>query len=218
MKKQQSYQKTYILLAITLIYTVLVSFVDKKPIGPNGTSVGFSAINKVFLDLISYSSLWDKITDIMLLLAILTAGYFALMGVLQIVRDKKTFFEVDHVILALGVLYLILIVLYVLFDKIPFNYRPVLLPDEIELEASFPSTHTLMICTIMGSAIVAWSKIFMYEERVLRILKIAACAVIVIGVVGRVLAGVHWFTDIIAGLLFSATLISAYRDTLDKLG
>ena len=218
MKKQQSYLRTYILLAITLIYTVLVLFVDKKPIGPNGTSVGFAAVNKVFLDAISYSPLWDKVTDVMLLIAILTAGFFALMGLLQIVKEKKSFLEVDHVILVLGVLYLILIVLYVLFDKIPFNYRPVLLPDESELEASFPSTHTLMICTIMGSAVVAWGELFKYNEGILKILKIASCAVIVIGVAGRVLAGVHWFTDIIAGVLFSATLISAYRDTLDKMG
>ena len=203
---------------ISIIYTALVTFVDKQTIGPEGTSVGFSAINKVFLDLISYNPMWDKITDLMLMIAILTAVYFAATGFLQLVKEKRPLAEIDKDILIMGFLYVILVIMYVLFDKVPFNYRPVLLPDEVELEASFPSTHVLMICTIMGSAIAAWRERFYDDENLVTVLKVFACAVMFIGVVGRVLAGVHWFSDICAGLLFSATLISAYEATLDKLG
>ena len=137
---------------------------------------------------------------------------------MQVVKEKRRIMEVDKEILIMGFLYVILVIMYVVFDKIPFNYRPVLLPDEVELEASFPSTHVLMICTIMGSAIAAWRERFYDDENLVTVLKVFACAVMFIGVVGRVLAGVHWFSDICAGLLFSATLISAYEATLDKMG
>ena len=212
--KKRGYGKTILLFIISIIYTVLVTFVDKQTIGPEGTSVGFSAINKVFLDLISYNPMWDKITDLMLMIAILTAVYFAATGFLQLVKEKRPLAEIDKDILIMGFLYVILVIMYVL----PFNYRPVLLPDEVELEASFPSTHVLMICTIMGSAIAAWRERFYDDENLVTVLKVFACAVMFIGVVGRVLAGVHWFSDICAGLLFSATLISAYEATLDKMG
>ena len=218
MKRKSYYGKTILLLIISIVYTVLVSVVDKQAIGPEGTSVGFSAINKVVLDLISYNPMWDKVTDIMLMIAILTAAYFAVTGLMQIVKEKRRIMEVDKEILIMGFLYVILVIMYVVFDKIPFNYRPVLLPDETELEASFPSTHVLMICTIMGSAIAAWRERLYDDENLVAILRTCACVVMAIGVVGRVLAGVHWFSDICAGLLFSATLISAYKATLDKMG
>jgi len=218
MKKKNKSIRTLLLLVISIIYTVLVTFVDKQAIGPEGTSVGFSAINKVVLDLISYNPMWDKITDLMLMVAILTAVYFAATGFLQLVKEKRKISEVDKEIFVMGFLYVILVLMYILFDKVPFNYRPVLLPDEVELEASFPSTHVLMICTIMGSAVIAWKEKFYDDENLCAVLKGFACVVIVIGVVGRVLAGVHWFSDICAGLLFSATLISAYESMLDKMG
>ena len=218
MKRKSYYGKTILLLIISIVYTVLVSVVDKQAIGPEGTSVGFSAINKVVLDLISYNPMWDKVTDIMLMIAILTAAYFAVTGLMQIVKEKRHIMEVDKEILIMGFLYVILVIMYVVFDKIPFNYRPVLLPDETELEASFPSTHVLMICTIMGSAIEAWRERLYDDENLVAILRTCACVVMAIGVVGRVLAGVHWFSDICGGLLISATLISAYKATLDKMG
>ena len=131
--KKRGYGKTILLFIISIIYTVLVTFVDKQTIGPEGTSVGFSAINKVFLDLISYNPMWDKITDLMLMIAILTAVYFAATGFIQLVKEKRPLAEIDKDILIMGFLYVILVIMYVLFDKVPFNYRPVLLPDEVEL-------------------------------------------------------------------------------------
>ena len=95
------------------------------------------------------------------------------------------------------------------FDKIPINYRPILQPGETELETSFPSTHTLVICTVLGSGIVAAKRLFKNEMTV-RVLKIAFIAIMDIGVCARLFAGVHWLTDIVAGLLFSVTLVSLY--------
>jgi hypothetical protein len=117
--------------------------------------------------------------------------------------------KVDKVIIGLGILYVVVAVLYVAFDKIPINYRPILQPGETELETSFPSTHTLVICTVLGSGIVAAKRLFKNEMTV-RVLKIAFIAIMAIGVCARLFAGVHWLTDIVAGLLFSVTLVSLY--------
>ena len=93
MKRKSYYGKTILLLIISIVYTVLVSVVDKQAIGPEGTCVGFSAINKVVLDLISYNPMWDKVTDIMLMIAILTAAYFAVTGLMQLVKEKRRIME-----------------------------------------------------------------------------------------------------------------------------
>ncbi len=213
-KKNTSLLTTIILAVVTGIYTVLVCTVNKAPVGPEGTSVGFSSMNKAFADAIGFSSLWDKITDVMMIAAILAAVSFVVLGVMQLVK-KKSVLKVDKAILALAAVYIVVVVLYVFFDKVPINYRPIIMPDETAPEASFPSTHTLVICTILSTAIVAWDRVFSDKKMICNILKIAAIAVMVIGVAGRIIAGVHWITDIIAGLLFSATLTAAYVTALD---
>ena len=42
-------------------------------------------------------------------------------------------------------------------------------------------------------------------------------ALAIITVVGRLLSGVHWFTDIIAGALISATLLAGFFYALDLI-
>jgi undecaprenyl-diphosphatase len=204
---------------ITGIYTVLVCTVNKAPIGPEGTVVGFSAINGTFRDVISADGpnmFFDKVTDLIMVFAFLAAGSFVVLGVIQLIK-RKNLFKVDKAILALAVVYIVVIVLYVAFDKLAVNYRPFIMPDEVKPEASFPSTHTLLICTIFCTAMVAWNRVFEDKKTLRSILQIAATVFMVIGVAGRIIAGVHWITDIVAGLLFSATLTAAYVAALDNL-
>ncbi len=214
-KKKISLLTAIVLFVVTVIYTVLVFFVDKAPIGPEGTEVGFAVMNGTFRDAIGLNPLWDKITDVMMALSFAAALSFVVMGVVQLVR-KKSILKVDKEILALAVVYVLVVVMYVFFDKVPLNYRPFILEGESGPEASFPSTHTLVICTVLATAIVAWNRI-LENKKLANILCIAAIAVIVVGTAGRVVAGVHWLTDIIAGVLFSATITAAYVAVLDRL-
>ncbi len=203
---KKDYKRPIVMLAVTILFSVLTFVVDRKPIGYDGTSVGFSSINGLFAGSFGYNPVMDTLSDIAMYLSFLVVAAFALIGVMQLIK-KKSLSKVDKVIIGLGILYVVVAVLYVAFDKIPINYRPILQPGETELETSFPSTHTLVICTVLGSGIVAAKRLFKNEMTV-RVLKIAFIAIMAIGVCARLFAGVHWLTDIVAGLLFSVTLVS----------
>ena len=207
-KKKKIILQPVILLAVTVLFSILATVVDRQAIGPEDTVVGFASLNGSFHDVFGYNAVFDTISDIMMYLSFLVVLYFAVAGLQRLVK-KKSIEGVGKTILGLGILYVLVAILYVAFNHIPINYRPVIQPGETELETSFPSSHTLVICTVMGSAIIAWQRLFT-NKTAAKVSKICAIAVIVIGVVARLLAGVHWVTDIIAGILFSATLISFY--------
>ncbi len=205
---KRDFKRPLVMLVVTILFSVLTFVVDRKPIGYDGTSVGFSSINGLFAGSFGYNPVMDTLSDIAMYLSFLVVAAFAFIGVMQLIRGKSLS-KVDKTIIGLGILYVVVAVLYVAFDKIPINYRPILQPGETELETSFPSTHTLVICTVLGSGIVALKRLFKNEMTV-RVLKIAFIAIMVIGVCARLFAGVHWLTDIVAGLLFSVTLVSLY--------
>ena len=205
---KRDFKRPLVMLIVTILFSVLTFVVDRKPIGYDGTSVGFSSINGLFAGSFGYNPVMDTLSDIAMYLSFLVVAAFAFIGVMQLIRGKSLS-KVDKTIIGLGILYVVVAVLYVAFDKIPINYRPILQPGETELETSFPSTHTLVICTVLGSGIVAAKRLFKNEMTV-RVLKIAFIAIMAIGVCARLFAGVHWLTDIVAGLLFSVTLVSLY--------
>jgi undecaprenyl-diphosphatase len=222
-------KSAFIYLITTIIYTVLVFTVDKAPIGPNDSVVGFAKINGKVAARFGYNPLFDKITDVAMLIAILVAAGFAILGLMQLIREKS-FAKVDKKIYGLALVYIVVMVLYVFFDKVPLNYRPVIMPGETELEASFPSTHTLVVCAIMSTASLFWKKIFdgtgKYvkdtasgkssvfvsgdKEKLRKVFVGFANLVMIVAVLGRIVAGVHWITDIGGGLLISATIKEFY--------
>ena len=53
------------------------------------------------------------------------------------------------------------------------------------------------------------------EKKALRaVLNTVSAAIILITVIGRLLSGVHWFTDIIAGVLLSSALVMLYYSSV----
>ncbi len=207
-KKKSKYLKAASMLAVTIVFSLLATFVDRKPIGLEGTSVGFAALNGAFTNLVGYNAEMDVVSDICMVIAIAVAGSFAVWGLIRLIREKSIA-KVGKVIICLGVIYVIMAALYVIFDKVPVNYRPLLPPGETEIETSFPSSHTLVICTIMGCAYHAWDKLIS-NKKIAKILRIAAFVIMPVGTAARAVAGVHWITDIFAGILFSATLVTLY--------
>ena len=201
--------------ALTVLLIVLIRFVDVAAIGPEGTTVGLSHLNRFVFDLFGVNILFYHITDWLGIVAILTAFVFAAAGLIQLIRRRRLF-KVDKEILLLGGLYLVVIGLYVLFEQVVVNYRPVIMPGSTHPEASFPSSHTLIVCVIMGSAMMLVRK---YMKRKPARLAISSFCDVVIGitVVGRLVSGVHWFTDILGGILISASLLILYSGGIAKM-
>lgn len=199
---------------LVMLLIVLVRFVDVRPIGPEGTSIGLSRLNGFFFRLSGVNILWYHITDWLGVAAILVAFLFAMAGFVQLIK-RRSILKVDHEILALGGLYIVVIGLYVLFEIVIVNYRPIIMPDGIHPEASFPSSHTMLVCVIMGSAIMLIGK-YLKEKPLCRVLRGICAAIIGMTVVGRLTAGVHWFTDIVGGILISIFLLSLFSEVLKR--
>lgn len=178
---------------------------DVQAIGPAGTEVGFSHINAKVHELTGVNMLWYDITDYFGYFAIVVCAFFGLVGLIQLIR-RKSLLKVDKEILALGVLYAVVIGFYVLFEKIIINYRPVIMPGENAPEASFPSSHTVLIVTVMISLMIITDR-YVRSGGLAVLLKTACVLVTLITVGGRLYSGVHWFTDIVGGLLLTAALL-----------
>ena len=203
-----------IFLALFLLWIVLLKTVDVRPVGPAGTSIGFATVNAGFQEAFTFNKLLYTVTKLLGVLTIAVAGAFAIFGVVQWIQRRKLL-RVDLEIRNLAVLYVVFALLYVFFEKVIINYRPMIMPDETDPEASFPSTHTMLVCVVMGSTILLLRR-YIHNKGLRLVLQIVSALIIVVMVIGRLLCGVHWLTDIIGGVLISAALVSAYAAMIDK--
>lgn len=210
MQKQKQSKKNFIvagvLLLLFVIYTIMVMTVDVQPIGPEGSKVGFATINGFFHNLIGVNMVWYKVTKITGILDLLVIVGMASLGVIQLIK-RKDFFKVDKDLLILGMFYVLVAAMYVLFEVWIVNYRPVVFDKG--LEASYPSSHTMLAICAMIPAIMQINK-RIKDETIRKVAVIAALAIMVITVGGRFLSGVHWFTDILGGILLGSALTMIY--------
>jgi undecaprenyl-diphosphatase len=193
-------------LAVFVLWTVLVSFVDVRAIGPQESSVGFAVLNSFVHEWIGVNMFLYTLTDWLGLVPIAFAIAFAVIGLIQWIKRKKLL-KVDGSILALGVFYLAVLAVYLFFEFVEINSRPVLINGV--LETSYPSSTTMLASCIIPTTILQ------VHERIPRkgvkwSLTGVLSAFTVFMVVGRVLSGVHWITDIIGGLLFSVGIVALY--------
>ena len=194
------------LFAIAIIYTLLVKYIDVQAIGPNDSLVGFATINNFMFNLTGVNMLWYDITDWWGFVPLFIAFIYAIIGFIQMIK-RRSILKVDKEILGLGVYYIIVIGLYIFFETYVINYIPILM-DGI-LEASYPSSHTLLSVCICGSSLIInkylfKNKNFFKAENIISILSILVI------VIGRFISGVHWFTDIIGAILISIALLKAF--------
>ncbi len=209
-KKNTILSITTILLAS--IFTILVKFIDVKPIGPNNSEVGFASLNKFVFDLTGKIDLWIHISDILVILSILIALFFGGLGIYELIK-RKNIKKVDKEIIWLGIFYCLVVLIYIIFNKVVINYRPILV-DGI-LEPSFPSSHTLMATFFCGSAIIVNNRLFKGDW--VKKLNIAIFIIMILTPITRLISGVHWTTDIIGGVLFTVALLTLFKTCLDKI-
>ena len=194
------------LLAAFVLWTVLVRFVDVGAIGPQGSSVGFAAMNGSVHTLLGVNMSLYTVTDWLGLVPIGVAFGFAILGLVQWI-NRKSLMKVDKSILLLGVFYVTVMAVYALFENVVINHRPVLIDGY--LEASYPSSTTMLVMCVMPTAVMQLN--FRIKSIALRRCVICAISAFTASmVIGRLISGVHWLSDIIGGILFSAGLVMTY--------
>ena len=195
-----------VLLLAFVVWTVLIRTVDMRPVGVNGTNIGFAAINTWFHRLTGVHMGLYTVTDWLGLVPIAVCIGFGILGLVQWVRRKRIA-KVDTDILLLGGYYILVILGYLIFEMIPINYRPTLIDGA--MEASYPSSTTLLVLSVMPTLL------FQVNRRAKRqtVRRMAAFVILFSAfmVIGRLVAGVHWLTDIVGSVLLSAGLYALYR-------
>ena len=190
-----------------VIWTVLIKLVDVQPAGVNGTDIGFAALNTRFHSLTGVNMWLYTVTDWLGLVPLFVCAVFGALGLVQLVK-RKSLLKVDTDIVFLGLYYVIVILCYLLFEMYPVNYRPVLINGVAE--ASYPSSTTLLVLCVMPT-LIQQSDRRINSRHTAKTINIFTALFSVLMVVGRLISGVHWLTDIIGSSLLSTGLFSFYK-------
>lgn len=194
------------MLLAFILWTVLICVVDVRPIGPRNSQVGFATLNEAVHSLTGVHLSLYVLTDWLSLIPVCVIAGFGLLGLYQWI-GQKSIFRVDKSILVLGGFYAVVFVVYVFFEQFPVNYRPILL--ESILEASYPSSTTMLVLCVMTTAEMQLHT-RIKNKRCRQTVTVLLSAFTAFMVVGRLLSGVHWVTDIIGGILLSVGLVLMY--------
>ena len=190
-----------------VIWTFLVLKVDVQPLGVNGTNIGFATINCWFHQLTGVHMEIYTITDWLGLVPIILCMLFGGIGCVQLIK-RRSLLKVDYDIIFLGIYYIIVIVGYLIFEMVPINYRPILI--EGGMEASYPSSTTLLVLCVMPTLIEQVNRRVEKKmiKKIVNVLTICFSAFVVLG---RLISGVHWLTDIVGSIMLSVGLFCIYK-------
>ena len=194
-------------VVVFAIWTTLVQIIDVQPFGVNGTDIGFATVNSRFHKLTGVHMTVYVLTDWLGLVPVFVCMLFGCIGFIQLVK-RRSLVKVDYDILLLGIYYIVVIAGYLIFEVIPINYRPILI--EGRMEASYPSSTTLLVLSVM-STLIFQVKSRVENEVSKRVIGVVSAIFMLFMVVGRLISGVHWFTDIVGSVLLSVGLFWTYK-------
>lgn len=193
-------------LVAFLVWTAALCLVDVRAVGPRGSEVGMAGLNQWFHQLTGVHMTLYTITDWLGLVPIAVVLGFALLGLVRWI-GRKSLRKVDRSILVLGGFYLAVMGAFLFFEEVVVNCRPVLI--EGVLEASYPSSTTMLALCVMPTAMLQWKD--RIKTPAIRAWVLGMSAVFTLFMAaGRLVSGVHWVTDIIGGVLLSAGLVLLY--------
>ena len=193
--------------SLFIVWTFLITTVDVKSVGVNGTDIGFATINTWFHNLIGVNMTLYTITDWLGLVPVFICMIFGVVGLIQLIK-RKSLLKVDFDIVVLGVYYVFVVFAYLLFEMLPINYRPILINGF--MEASYPSSTTLLVLSVMPTLVFQVQR-RTKNEKIKLIINIVTVVFSLFMVIGRLVSGVHWVTDIIGSCLLSAGLFYIYK-------
>ena len=202
------------LLAAFVVWTFAVKLVDVKMIGPEGSCVGFATINSCVHEFFGVHMSLYNITDLLSLVPLFVVGMFAFMGLVQCIK-RKSILKVDYNILVLGVYYMVVMAVFLLFEEFAVNFRPILI--EGVLEASYPSSTTMLTMCVMPTLVMMLNKRDL-SRKLFYSIAVVVYSFTALMVLARLVSGVHWFSDIVGGILLSFGLVFMFGYFLKKKG
>lgn len=208
-KKKKTLYSAILSLATFILWTCLIRFVDVRPIGPLGSSVGLATLNRFVHGFTGVHMMLYTITDLLGLIPVGLMFFFAVVGIFRLIQ-RKSLARVDRSILFLGVFYVVVLILYLFFEEFVINYRPVLINGR--LEASYPSSTTLLVLCVIPTSKIQFSRLIK-NTALRRTVNMLLTAFMVFMVAARLVSGVHWFSDILGGIFLSFTLVKLYNLT-----
>lgn len=206
-KSKVTFFSGLIFIMLFIVWTFAVVLVDVKPVGVNGTSVGFATINTWFHNLTKVNMTLYNITDWAGLVPVFICMVFGMLGLFQLIK-RRSLLKVDFDIIVLGIYYVIVILGYLVFEMIPINYRPILINGF--MEASYPSSTTLLVLSVMPTVVFQCNK-RLQSQKTKKLIELITIIFSLFMVVGRLASGVHWLTDIIGSCFLSAGLFYIYK-------
>lgn len=199
------------LFVLFILYTLSLKVVDVQPIGPNGSNVAYTSINKALHGLFGVNMTLYAITDWAGVVAIVLAFGFAVLGLAEWIK-RKSILKVDRSLLVLGAFYLVVFGAYLFFEFVVINRRPILINGI--LEASYPSSTTMLALCVLPTAMIEFNRLI--ASRTIKNTVNTLCTLFTaFMVIGRLFSGVHWFTDIFGALLFSISVVLIYVATVN---
>ena len=201
-------------MASFAVWTAMLRLVDVQPLGQNGTDIGFATLNVWFHQVTGVHMMLYIITDWLGLLPIFVCMIFGGIGLVQWIK-RRSLWKVDGDIIFLGIYYVVVIICYLAFEKIPVNYRPVLINGNMEV--SYPSSTTLLVLCVMPTLIEQMRR--RVKDKMLNtVTQLFTIAFSAFMVIGRLISGVHWLTDIVGAVLLSAGLFCMYEAAVVLIG
>ena len=199
-------------IILFVLWTVLILTVDVQIVGESLTAVGFATFNTWFHQFTGVHMWIYTATDWLGLVPVFVCVVFGMIGLVQLIK-RKSILKVDFDIIILGVYYVLVIVGYLVFEMFPINYRPILI--EGRMEASYPSSTTLLVLGVMPT-LISQVKRRMKNKEMQKVISVVTMLFSSLMVLGRLISGVHWFTDIVGSILLSSGLFEIYKSSVKR--
>ncbi len=212
-KSAGSLKISIVLLTLFLLWTLLIQWIDVKVTGPYDSTVGFAALNRFVHNLTGVHLSLYTLTDWLSIIPLAFVIGFATLGLVQWIQ-RKHLLKVDQSVLLLGAFYVVLFAVFLLFETLALNYRPILIDGS--LEASYPSSTTLLVLCVMPTAVVELRSRIQNKHLKFCLTHLLS-AFIAFMVIARFLSGVHWFTDVVGAVFLGTGLFFGYRAILEQI-
>lgn len=146
---------------------------------------------------------WETITNIILISALITVAFFAVLGLYQWIT-RKSLKKVDPEILWMPLPLLLMTIVYFIFILFPVATRP-----NGSGESSFPSTHVMVVTTIYFVITIIIPK-YIKSTAIQIALEFIIVIFISLTCTGRIMAELHSLWDVIGGIVFAFIFSEIY--------